>query len=172
MVAVYFLFLMAAELVSTEAMTGSVTVREYRAHADRGHTAYRAKKWDKAFDHLSQAARWGHTRSQFLLGMLILEGHAREGESHWGYAWLLVSNHSKNPNWKAEVDKLTAAAPDAWRETGQALAKRLDDLYGADAYGIECKQSKGTGTHLRYQTCSRPNRKNRPTFPTYESMPL
>lgn len=134
-----------------------ILVSDYNRTLNTVRQVYDAGNWERAFEMLSQTARWGDKWSQFALGTLYLEGKGTEENVLLAYAWIAASAESGIEEFVAAAEKLRAAIPAEHHADMDGAVDFLIREYGMEATGVRCDKRAQLGTHRKVFDCRRPH---------------
>lgn len=127
--------------------------RHYVQKIDSALLSLNAKKFDSAYEKLSNTARWGHKESQFYLSTMYLQGQGTEQDVAKAWVWLNLALEQRNTDWVTMKKRLAKYIPE---NSQQALEKEIEvyrSKYGAKAKGLVCRATKVVGSNRLEERC-------------------
>lgn len=158
-----YIWLAASVMISTSiyaSTTANVELEDmprlashYNQKIDAALLALNAHKYEKAFEKLSNTARWGHKESQFYLSTMYLQGQGTSQDIPKAWIWLNLALEQRNTDWVIMKRKLSELIPN---DVQQALEKDVEvyrNKYGVDARGLNCRATKVVGSNRLVERC-------------------
>ena len=139
---VLIVMIFSTSVFSEKKLLDSREVVEIYKMQYEGRKAYKAKDYDTALVHLTNAAELGMKNSQYLLGLMYLKGQAVKKSNLTGMAWLGVAKESGVKEVVNMHAKLYAAFSEKQREFIDQKTAEFVALYGLEAQGVSCLREK------------------------------
>ena len=136
-------------------MEANLKTKEFYKGYEKASKAYKAGDYEKAFKLSHESAKEGNKHSQYMLGLMYLEGMGTEQDYGRAYIWLGVAAEADNKDWRNAYKKLGEAFPEQDRAQLDEFVAEYTDKYGMKAMDIYCGKMKPLGSHLIQYTCKK-----------------
>jgi len=111
-------------------------------------TAYQGKRYDQAFPLLKKAACTGDKESQWLFGLMYLQGQGVERDDLQGYAWVKTAAEFESGQYRSTVRKIEDALDEQERQIAKAAATGIIAAYGLRATKMSCSKAASQRGHI------------------------
>ncbi len=128
---------------------------EYTNTVEQGLYALNSKNYQKAFEKLLQASKWGNKDAQFYLSQMYLNGWGMDPDYKQGWLWFKVALEQRTQEWRDAERQLTEALPADFIAAMEPFVTEHIAKYGAEAQDLSCRQRTRVGTNIKEITCEK-----------------
>jgi TPR repeat protein len=152
---------LCALLLTTSFASNAVTNEEiieietYNIQLKSALRLYQDEDYEKALPALEIFAKRGNKTSQYIVGVMYLNGQGMQQDLMKSYAWLTVANEQRSKKWKKPLKMLNEKLPEEFLESaGQEAANYVSD-FGVKAQRMKCRNVKTLGSKKGVHQCKK-----------------
>ena len=128
---------------------------KYENTLTNGLHALKRQEFEKAFNLLSESAKWGDKQAQFFLAQMYFNGWYVEQDYQIGWLWINVALEQRDAEWATAYNRIKQALPEEFVTAMEPLVEQHIAEYGAEAKDLNCRKIAATGSNIRETRCEK-----------------